>query len=154
MVCHSSFISRPMRAVCLGTALLGLCDNRPAVAQSEWLESGRLSVTALRGLCERITDVRHLALMQMITTGNAHWRQLSRQELVIEAAGLGVPPLDPNRCYVVARAGPKDKGEHRAFEVHDFAVNPERTSVFIVGRAYDLPSEFAPVRILCPPTNC
>jgi len=126
-----------MRAPCLAVMLL-LCAGRPALAQSEWLESERLTVAEIRALCERASDVRQLARMQMISAGNARWRWLSRQELAIEATVMGVPPLNPNRCYVIVRAG-GNEGERRAFEVSDFAVNLERTSVFIVGRAYDAP---------------
>jgi len=43
--------------------------------------------------------------MQMISSGNDRWRQLSRQELTVETTVMGVPPLDPTRCYVIARAG-------------------------------------------------
>lgn len=121
-------------------AMLLLCTDRTALG-GEWLESGRLAVAEIRTLCERVSDVRQLARMQMISIGNARWRWLSRQDLVIEAAVMGVPPLNPNRCYVIARAGRND-GERRAFEVRDFAVTPERTSVFIVGRDYDPPPEF------------
>jgi hypothetical protein len=46
----------------------------------------------------------------------------------------GVPPLNPGRSYVIAHAG---DGERRAFEVRDFTVGPERTSVFIICRDHD-----------------
>ncbi len=154
MIWNSIFTSRPMRALCLGAILLTPWENRSAVAQSEWLESGRLSVAEIRTLCERVNDVRLLARMQMITTGSAHWRQLSRQEFVIEATVMGVPPLNPNRCYVIARAGPVNERERRAFEVRDFAVNPERTSVFIIGWAYDAPPEPGSPRVLCEAVKC
>jgi hypothetical protein len=121
--------------------MLLLCADRMALANSEWLESGRLAVAEIRALCERVSDVRQLARMQMISTGNARWRRLSRQELVIEATVMGVPPLNPSRCYVIARAGRNEEGERRAFEVRDFVVTPERTSVFIIGRDYDPPPE-------------
>lgn len=127
-----------MRVFCCFAALL-LCTNRTALAD-EWLESGRLAAVEIRALCERVSDVRQLARMQMISIGNARWRQLSRQELVIEATVMGVPPLNPSRCYVIARAG-RNEGERRAFEVRDFAVNPDQTSVFIIGRDYDPPPE-------------
>jgi hypothetical protein len=128
-----------MRVFCLAVMLL-LCVDRSALAESEWVESGRLGVAEIRALCERVNDIRELARVQMISTGNARWRRLSRQELVIEATVMGVPPLDPNRCYVIARAG-RNETERRAFEVRDFAVNPERTSIFIIGRDYDPPPE-------------
>ena len=128
-----------MRTLCLGVAMLLLCADRTALAD-EWLESGRIAVAEIRALCERVSNVRLLARMQMISTGSASWRRLSRQELVIEGTAMGVPPLNPSRCYVIARAG-GNEGERRAFEVRDFAVNPERTSVFIIGRNYDPPPE-------------
>jgi hypothetical protein len=37
-------------------------------------------------------------------------------------------------------AGPAAEEERRAFEVRDFTSNTERTSVFVIGRAYDAPS--------------
>jgi hypothetical protein len=77
--------------------------------------------------------------MQIISSGDERWRRLSRQELVIEDAMMGVPPLDPSRCYIIARAGLSGDDRRRAFEVRDFAVSIERTSVFVVGHAYDLP---------------
>lgn len=126
-----------MRAFCL--AILLLC-NGTALAGTEWLPSGRLSVAEIRVLCERVSNVQLLARKQMISTGNARWRWLSRQELVIEATIMGAPPLNPGSCYVIARAGQGER-ERRAFEVHDFTVNPERTSVFIIGRDYDPPPE-------------
>jgi hypothetical protein len=129
-----------MRALCLGTAIVLLAATHSALAQSKWLESGRLDESDIRVLCERVSDVRLLARMQMISSGNDRWRRLSRQELVIEAAVMGVPPLDPSRCYVIARAGPSVETERRAFEVRDFIVSTERTSVFIIGSAANLPS--------------
>jgi hypothetical protein len=111
------------------------------LAESKWLESGRLTVSEIKVLCDRVSDVRLLGRMQMITSGDDdRWRRLSRQELVIEGAAMGVAPLDPSRCYVVARAGPAAEEERRAFEVRDFTSNTERTSVFVIGRAYDAPS--------------
>jgi hypothetical protein len=133
-----------MRALCLGLATGGLATGllaaQPAMAQSRWLESGRLGASEIKTLCERISDLRNLAHMQMISSGDERWRHLSRQELVVEASIMGVSPLDPNRCYIVMRAGPAEEGERRAFEVRDFAVSTERTSVFVVGQAYDPPS--------------
>ncbi|WP_291862831.1 hypothetical protein [Bradyrhizobium sp.] len=125
-----------MRALCL--AMLLLCNGRTALAETEWLQSGRLGVAEIRALCERVSDVELLARKQMISTGNARWRLLSRQDLVIEATVMGVPPLNPGRCYVIVRAGQSER-ERRAFEVRDFTVNPERILVFIVGRDYDPP---------------
>ena len=75
----------------------------------------------------------------MLSSGGGRWRRLSRQELIIDAPVMGVPSLDPSRCYIIARAGPADEGERRAFEVRDFTVSAERTSVLIIGRAYDPP---------------
>lgn len=127
-----------MRALCL--AMLLLCNGRTALAGTEWLPSARLAVAEIRVLCDRVGGVELLARKQMISAGNARWRWLSRQELVIEATVMGVPPLNPGSCYVIARAG-RSETERRAFEVHDFTVNPERTSVFIIGRDYDAPPE-------------
>lgn len=142
-------------ALSVGAAMLMFgADRSASAAESQWLESGRMSAAEVRAHCKRASDVRLLARMQMISTGDARWRQLSRQELVIETIAMGVPPLDPNRCYVLARAGPNDQGERRVFEVLDFAVNPERTSVFIVGRSYDLPPDLAVPRVPCAPPNC
>jgi len=97
-------------------------------------------VSEIKVLCDRVSDVRLLGRMQMITSGDDRWRRLSRQELVVEATAMGVAPLDPSRCYVIAHAGPAAEGERRAFEVRDFVSNTERTSVFVIGRAYDSPS--------------
>ncbi|MGZ9106837.1 MAG: hypothetical protein ACXW3M_13765 [Rhodoplanes sp.] len=120
--------------------MLLLCNGRTALAETEWLQSGRLAVAEIRALCERVSDVQLLARKQMISTGNARWRLLSRQELVIEATIMGIPPLHPGSCYVIVRAGQSER-ERRAFEVRDFTVSPERASVFIVGRDYDPPPE-------------
>jgi hypothetical protein len=53
---------------------------------------------------------------------------------------MGVAPLDPSRCYVIAHAGQAAEEERRALQVRDFTSNAERTSVFVIGRAYDSPS--------------
>jgi hypothetical protein len=127
-----------MRALCLITTAL-FATTHSALAESKWLESGRLEVAEIRVLCDRVSDVRLLARMQMISAGSERWRRLSRQELVIEAAVMGTPPLDPGRCYVIARGGSTDEGERSAFEVRDFTVSPERTSVLAIGHAYDVP---------------
>jgi hypothetical protein len=111
----------------------------PAMAQSKWLESGRLGPSEVSALCGRAGDLRTLARKQMTTTGDQRWRQLSRQELVVEAFVMGAPPFDPGRCYVVARAGLAEEIERRIFEVHDFAVSAEDTTVFVVGRNFVLP---------------
>jgi hypothetical protein len=58
----------------------------------------------------------------------------------IPAAAMGVAPLDPSRCYVIAHVGHAAEEERHAFEVRDFTSNAERTSVFVIGRAYDSPS--------------
>jgi len=128
-----------MHMLRLAAVLLLLAATGPALAESAWLESGRLEVAELRALCERVSDVRMLARKQMIATGDARWRWLARQELVLEDAVMGVPPLDPSHCYVIMRAGRDDETLRRAFEVHDFATNPEQTSVFLVGRNFDPP---------------
>ena len=136
-----------MRALCPALAITILCvTSHSALAESKWLESGRLKVSEIKLLCDRVSDVRLLGRMQMITSGDDRWRRLSRQELVIEAAVMGVAPLDPSRCYVIAHAGPAEEGERRIFEVRDFTSNTERTSVLVFGRAYDSPSgEMHPV---------
>lgn len=128
-----------MRALCLAIAAALFATTHPALAESKWLESRRLDVAELRALCDQVGDVRLLARMQMISAGNSRWRRLTRQKLVIEAATMGVPPLDPDRCYVIARGGSTDEEERSAFEIRDFIVSPERTSVFTIGRAYDAP---------------
>jgi hypothetical protein len=114
------------------------------MAESKWLESKRLDLPEVKALCERVSDVRMLARKQIGAAGDERWRRLSRQELVVEVAVMGVPPLDPSRCYVIARAGPADEREHRVFEVRDFADSPERTSIFVIGRDY------GPARGGCP----
>ncbi len=126
-----------MRTLCL--VMLLLCTHHAAHADA-WLESGRLAAAEVRALCERVSDVRYLARMQMISAGDARWRRLSREELEIEATFMGAPPLDPGRCYVIARAG-RSESERRAFEVRDFTVSPARTSVLLVGRHHDPPPE-------------
>jgi hypothetical protein len=125
-----------MRALSLSIAAILFATAYSAMAQSKWLESKHLDPSEIRALCERVSDVRMLARKQIGAAGDERWRRLSRQELVIEAAGMGVPPLDPSRCYVIARAGPVDEREQRAFEVRDFADSPERTSIFVIGRDY------------------
>ncbi len=59
---------------------------------------------------------------------------------------MGVPPLDPNRCYVIARAGTVDEMERRAFEVLDFVDSTEQTSILAIGRAYEVPPDGVPFR--------
>ena len=104
----------------------------------------RVFQQTVRALCERVSDVRLLARTQIMSTGDNLWRRLSRQELEIETAIMGVPPLEPNRCYVIVRAGRDRDSERRAFEVRDFAVSSERTSVLVVGRNYALPRSAQP----------
>ena len=135
-----------MRALILVTAAVLFATAYSAMAESKWLESGRLDVSEIRALCERVSDVRMLARMQILAAGDERWARLSRQELVIEVAGMGAPPLDPSRCYVIARAGSAGERERRAFEVRDFADNPERTSVFVIGRNYNPPGAADPHR--------
>lgn len=130
-----------MRAVWLGTATVVLMTASSAFAESEWLDARRLEASKIRVLCERVSEVRLLARMQMIASGNQRWRWLSRQELAIEATIMGVPPLNPSHCYVIARAGSADEGERRAFEVRDFTVGTARTSVLVIGHAYDPPPD-------------
>lgn len=101
-----------MRMLWLGAVKLLVYTDRTAFAD-EWLESGCLAVAEIRALCERVSDIRQLARMQIISTGNARWRRMSRQELVIEATVMGVPPPNPSRCYVIACAG-RNEGERRA----------------------------------------
>ena len=126
----------------LSTIIATLLFGTPvAMAQSKWLESGHLDPSEVNALCERASDVRVLARRQMTTTGNEHWLRLSRQQLVVEAFIMGRPPLDPGRCYVVARAGLAEETERRVFEVRDFAVNAAGTTVFVIGRDFPLPPE-------------
>ena len=120
-----------------------LLGATPVMAQSQWLESGRLDPSEVRALCEQASDVRELARSQMISTGNERWLRLSRRRLVVEAFVMGTPPLDPGRCYVVARAGFTEETERRVFEVRDFAVGDAGTTVFLVGRDYALAAETA-----------
>ena len=127
-----------MRARWLGLAMAFLAAPS-ALAESAWLESEHLTQSEIRTLCERVSDVRTLARMQMMSSGDARWLRLSREGLVIEAAVMGASPLDPGRCYLIARAGQAGDTVRRAFEVRDFAVSSERTSVFVVGHAYDPP---------------
>ena len=81
-----------MRALCLAMATSLFAATDPALAESKWLESGRLDVAELRALCDRVSDVGLLARMQIISAGNERWRRLSRQQLVIEATAMGAPP--------------------------------------------------------------
>jgi hypothetical protein len=108
----------------------------PAVA-ADWVEASKLTQEELRAMCDRATDVKLLVRMQMLTSADAEWRQLSRQALTIEGFAMGVAPLDPTKCYVVAQAGgnavPKGR-KRRAFEVRDFTHSPERTLIMVVGR--------------------
>ena len=63
----------------------------------------------------------------------------------VEAGAImGLPPLEPDRCYVIVRAGRDRESERRAFEVRDLAVSSERTSVLVVGRNYGLPRSARP----------
>ncbi|WP_406856125.1 hypothetical protein ABEG18_00400 [Alsobacter sp. KACC 23698] len=126
-----------MRARCLIAGIASLAIPSLVQAKTEWLQSARLTGSEIAALCERVRDVRLLARMQMISSGSERWRKLSRQELVIESATVGVLPLEP-RCYVIARAGPAGEKERRAFEVHDFLVSPDGVSVFVIGRAYNV----------------
>lgn len=128
-----------MRALGVCVLAMWLATPCSALAESKWLESQRLDAPEIGNLCEQVSGVRLLARMQMLASGNLRWRLLSRQELVIESTAMGVSPLDPSRCYVIARAGPADENERRAFEVRDFAANAERTSILTIGRAYDPP---------------
>lgn len=116
-----------------------LFTTLPAMAQSKWVESGCLDTSEVSAICKRASDVRTLARTQMISSGNERWTRLSRQELVVEAFVMGTPPLDPRRCYVVARAGRAEETGRRGFEVRDFAVSAESTSVFVIGRGFELP---------------
>lgn len=116
-----------------------LLTTLPAMAQSKLVESGRLDPSEVSAICKRASDVRTLARTQMITSGNERWKQLSRQELVVEGVVMGAPPLDPRRCYVVARAGRAEETSRRVFEASDFAVSAEGASVFVIGRGFELP---------------
>ncbi|WP_454633740.1 hypothetical protein [Bradyrhizobium cenepequi] len=129
-----------MRALWFAATAALFVTTCPALAESTWLQSGQLEASEVKVLCERATDVRLLARMQMIASGNDRWRRLSRQGLVVEAVAMGVRPLDPDRCYVIARAGLADEKERRAFEVRDFFDSIELTSVFVLGRVHDQPA--------------
>jgi hypothetical protein len=129
-----------MRALCLIAATVLSATVSSVQADTRWLQSGHLDVPEIVSLCEQVRDVRQLARMQMIASGGERWKRLARQSLDLEAAVMGAPPLDPGRCYIIARAGPADDRERRAFEVRDFAVTPERTSVFVIGGGYDAPA--------------
>jgi hypothetical protein len=114
--------------------LIATCAG-PAGA-ADWLDARRLTQDELRGLCDRASAVKLLARMQMLSSPDAEWRQLSRQALTIEGFTMGGDPLDPAKCYVVARVGKSadlDSMQRRAFEVRDFAHSPERTLVMVVG---------------------
>lgn len=125
-----------VRALSLGTATALFAAASTAMAESKWLESRRLDVAEIRALCERVSDIHSLARTQILTARDERWRRLARQELIIEVAGMGMTPLDPSRCYVIARAGPAGEREQRLFEVRDFADSHERTSVFVIGRDF------------------
>ncbi len=43
-----------MRAFHLGAATVLLAATQPALAQSEWVESGHIAVAEIRALCERV----------------------------------------------------------------------------------------------------
>jgi hypothetical protein len=131
-----------MRVLSPITATL-LFATSPAMAQSQWLNSGSLNSSEVSALCELATDVRLLARDQMIAIGNERWRRLSRQELVVEAFVMGGTPLDPGRCYVLARAGFAGDTERQLFEVRDFVVSAESTTVFVIGRGSYLPPSSA-----------
>ena len=133
-----------MRTLSLGIVAILFATAYSAMAESKWLESKRLDPSEIRSLCERVSDVRTLARKQISAAADERWRRLSQQELVIEVAGMGVPPLDPSRCYVIAHAGPADEREQRTFEVRDFADSPERTSIFVIGRDYGPPRGACP----------
>ncbi|MCI4677423.1 hypothetical protein K9U39_18145 [Rhodoblastus acidophilus] len=111
------------------------------MAESKWLESERLGGSEIKALCERASDVRTLAHMQMMASGDRRWLRLARQELIVESFVMGAPLRDPGRCYLVARAGRADDTERQAFEVRAFAVNGESTTVFVIGRAFKLPKK-------------
>jgi hypothetical protein len=133
-----------MRALWFAAATALFASTWPAKAESTWLQSGQLEASEVKVLCERATGVRLLARMQMIASGNDRWRRLSRQGLVVETVAMGVRPLDPERCYVIARAGLAEEKERRAFEVRDFSESTERTWVFVLGRIHDQPAREVP----------
>ena len=80
-----------MRALGLVIAAILLTTAYSAMAESRWLESKRLDPSEIKALCERASDVRKLARTQISAGGDERWRRLSRQELVIKVAGMGVP---------------------------------------------------------------
>lgn len=127
---------RPRWMEAVGT--VAILATSPALAGSDWLEALKLPSEQVRQLCGQSRDVTNLARSQMVAAGDAEWRRLSRVELAVERFAMGTAPLDPAKCYVYARAGSPEGAQRRAFEVRDFASNPERVRVMVLGREFRL----------------
>lgn len=113
----------------------------PVWAASDWLEALKLPPDRLRQLCGQADGVTNLARSQIVTAGDADWRRLSRLGFAVEGVAMGASPLDAGKCYVIVRAGQPPEApdvQRRAFEVRDFASNPERVKVMVVGWNYPL----------------
>lgn len=132
-----------MRGIAAIALLAAICIRAPAFA-AEWVRTQSVSEYQLRELCARASGVTTLARTQMVSAAGEEWRRRSRQTLFIERFVMGFSPLDPTKCYVIARAGEGDDTNksrlRRAFEVHDFAHGSERTLIMVVGRHYSLPA--------------
>jgi hypothetical protein len=119
------------------TIALAACCTAFQAGAAEWLDARTLSNADLRHLCADANEVMLLARMQMVTAQNAQWRRLSRESLAIEVIAMGAAPLDPAKCYVVARAGGSGDlssgSQRRAFEVRDFSHSPEQTRIMVIG---------------------
>lgn len=105
----------------------------PTLAGSDWLEALKLPSEQLRQLCGQSDGLTTLARSQMVAAGDAEWRRLARVDLAVERFGMGASPLDSAKCYVYVRAGDASETQRRAFEVRDFASNPDRVLVMVVG---------------------
>lgn len=132
-----------MRSIAWIALLAAICIRAPAFA-AEWVRTQSVSEYQLRELCARASGVTNLARTQMISAAGDEWRQRSRQALSIERFMMGSSPLDPTKCYVIARAGEGNDTNksrlRRAFEVYDFAHGAERTLIMVVGRHHSLPA--------------
>lgn len=128
-----------MRSIALIVLFAVTCIRVPAFA-AEWIVAQNLSEHQLRELCGRTSGVTLLARTQITSASGEEWRRRSRRALVIEGFTMGASPLDPTKCYVVARANEGGAADalplRRAFEVYDFAHSSEQTLVMVVGRHY------------------
>jgi hypothetical protein len=112
------------------------------LSAAEWVNAGHLSNERLNELCSRASGLTMLARTQIGLSHNGEWRRLARQMLEVESFTMGTSPLDPSKCYVIARAGQKTTFEgdirRRAFEVRDFSQSSDRTLVMVVGTHFPL----------------